>query len=87
MNLWNYFYRVGISIEQRMSLVGSKEKAWLTREIKKLTFSAYIWSFQTQSLSCYHTKMKALHPVRSAKLSILRPSQYYGGGPRGNTVV
>jgi hypothetical protein len=31
-----------------------------------------------------HTKQKALHPVRSAKLSCLGPRQYYGGGPRGN---
>lgn len=31
-----------------------------------------------------HTKQKALHPVRSAKLSCLGPRQYYGGGPHGN---
>jgi hypothetical protein len=31
-----------------------------------------------------HTTMTAPHPVRSAKLSIVWPGKYYGGGPRWN---
>jgi hypothetical protein len=31
-----------------------------------------------------HTTMNAPYLVRTAKLSIVRPCQYYGGGPRGN---
>ena len=39
-----------------------------------------------QSLAdiCGHRTLKAPHPVRSAKLSKVSPSQYCGGGPRGN---
>ncbi len=33
---------------------------------------------------CGHRTLKAPHPVRSAKLSKVSPSQYCGGGPRGN---
>ncbi len=33
---------------------------------------------------CGHRTVKAPHPVRSAKLSTVSPSQYCGGGPRGN---
>lgn len=33
---------------------------------------------------CGHRALKAPHPVRSAKLSRASPSQYCGGGPRGN---
>jgi hypothetical protein len=32
-----------------------------------------------------HIAMKAPDPVRSPKLSMAEPSQYYGGGPHGNT--
>ena len=36
-------------------------------------------------LSSYvHTRVKAPDPIRTPKLSILGPAQYYGGGPRGN---
>ena len=31
-----------------------------------------------------HRTLKAPHPVRSAKLTRVPPSQYHGGGPRGN---
>eukprot|EP00980_Cylindrotheca_fusiformis_P005807 scaffold1223_cov119-Cylindrotheca_fusiformis.AAC.10 len=31
-----------------------------------------------------HTNMTAPLPVRSAKLSMFGPGQYYGGGPRWN---
>jgi hypothetical protein len=31
-----------------------------------------------------HTTMNTPYLVRTAKLSIVRPCQYYGGGPRGN---
>ncbi len=33
---------------------------------------------------CGHRTLKAPHPVRSAQLSKVSPSQYCGGGPRGN---
>ena len=33
---------------------------------------------------CGHRTLKAPHPVRSAKLSKASPSQYCGGGPRGD---
>ena len=37
------------------------------------------------SLPSYvHTRVKAPDPIRTPKLSILGPAQYYGGGPRGN---
>ena len=35
-------------------------------------------------LSFAHTVVNASHPVRSAKLSTTGPTQYCGGGPRGN---
>ena len=31
-----------------------------------------------------HRTLKAPHPVRSAQLTGVPPSQYHGGGPRGN---
>ena len=31
-----------------------------------------------------HRTLKAPHPVRSAQLTRVPPSQYHGGGPRGN---
>ena len=34
--------------------------------------------------SFVHTRVKAPDPIRTPKLSILGPAQYYGGGPRGN---
>jgi hypothetical protein len=33
---------------------------------------------------CGHRIVKVPHPVRSAKSSTISPSQYCGGGPRGN---
>ena len=36
------------------------------------------------SLSYGHTRMKAPHPIRTAKLSILGPDQYFGRGLQGN---
>ena len=38
----------------------------------------------SQSPSYVHTRVKAPDPIRTPKLSILGPAQYYGGGPRGN---
>ena len=35
-------------------------------------------------LSFDHTTMKAPHPIRTAKLSIVRPDQYFGRGLQGN---
>ena len=35
-------------------------------------------------LSYDHTRMKAPHPIRTAKLSILGPDQYFGRGLQGN---
>lgn len=43
-----------------------------------------IYPFAATNIIYGHTKQKALHPVRSAKLSCLGPRQYYGGGPHGN---
>ena len=37
-----------------------------------------------QTFICGHRTLKAPHPVRSAKLSKVPTSQYYGGGPHGN---
>ena len=38
------------------------------------------------SLSYGHTQLNPPHPVRSAKLNSRWQSQYYGGGPHGNTL-
>ena len=35
-------------------------------------------------LSYDHTTMKPPHPIRTAKLSIVRPDQYFGRGLQGN---
>ena len=43
-----------------------------------------ICSCSNHSNICGHRTLKAPHPVRSAKLSKVSPSQYCGGGPRGN---
>lgn len=39
----------------------------------------------TFTLSYGHTMLKAPDPVRSPQLSNIWTSQYYGGGPHGNT--
>ena len=47
------------------------------------------WSTSSQELrlSNYgHTQVKPPHPVRSAQLNTWWQSQYYGGGPHGNTL-
>src|ERR1700744_2757123 len=41
----------------------------------------------SEGLSNYgHTQLNPPHPVRSAKLNSRWQSQYYGGGPHGNTL-
>ena len=42
----------------------------------------YIISTEAKSVTCRHKSLTAPHPVRSAKLSRVSPSQYCAGGPR-----
>lgn len=62
----------------------SKSKKWsaLEKEI-----STDIWTRHFHRLSNYgHTRLNPPHPVRSAQLNSRWQSQYYGGGPHGNTL-
>jgi hypothetical protein len=43
-----------------------------------------ILMYKSSSYICGHRTVKIPHPVRSAKSSTVSPSQYCGGGPRGN---
>ena len=45
--------------------------------------NAYVAVSLANADICGHRTVKAPHPVRSAKLSTVSPSQYCGGGPRG----
>jgi hypothetical protein len=49
-----------------------------------LEFKPIIYEYSLPSGSDDHTTMTAPLPVCSAKLSIVGPGQYYGGGPRWN---
>ncbi len=62
------------------SKLPSPAAGWLVRTES----TSIISHLQTLYFIYGHTKQKALHPVRSAKLSCLGPRQYYGGGPHGN---
>ena len=44
----------------------------------------YKYPFEIDIHICGHRIVKIPHPVRSAKSSTISPSQYCGGGPRGN---
>jgi hypothetical protein len=44
----------------------------------------YLFMSQCLFSICGHRTVKVPHPVRSAKSSTVSPSQYCGGGPRGN---
>ena len=69
---------------------------WTSREKKQeirlylLIFFARMIFFKleyfkvAELLSYGHTTVKAPHPIRTAKLSIVGPDQYFGGGPQGN---
>ncbi len=49
-----------------------------------LNLHCYMYDCEVTVDICGHRTLKAPHPVRSAKLSKVSPSQYCGGGPRGN---
>jgi hypothetical protein len=49
-----------------------------------LEINLHILSSCRCSNICGHRTVKVPHPVRSAKSSTVSPSQYCGGGPRGN---
>lgn len=54
--------------------------------VKTYPLMAIYLGTEHSTLNYGHTRLKAPHPVRSAKSSSWWQSQYYGGGPHGNTL-
>ena len=59
------------------------------KDLHNGTFVCRIWYIVGDNpllLSYGHTQLNPPHPVRSAQLNSWWQSQYYGGGPHGNTM-